>query len=278
MKIKKIILSIVIAIILISVDIAIFINRNTSVMYFLIALIIIASTLPYVIAISIENKRHREKEARFLDFVRDLVESIKSGTPINIAISNIKNRDYGALSFHVQKLANQLSLGIPLTTGLINFANDTRSQVISRSVGLMSEAERSGGEIEDILGSIAGSVNQIEQLKKQQKSSVYSLIVQGYIIFIVFIAIVLVLQYYLLPMTKGIGGEGMEDMGDTIKIKESGDMGESLFYLLVIQSLFTGIVIGKISEGNFSSGIKHSFILVSITLIISLGIKIFFKA
>jgi flagellar protein FlaJ len=186
----------------------------------------------------------------------------------------LRSRNYGALSPHIQKLANQLDLGLPLTTGLINFASDTKSKVIARSVSLISEAERSGGEIENILTSVANSIGQIEQLKKEQSSAVYSLIVQGYIIFLVFIVIVLVLQYYLLPMTQGIGG--IDDLNTDLKINSDGDMGNSLFYLLVVQSIFAGIVIGKISEGNFKDGMKHSFILTSITLIISFGAKAIF--
>lgn len=270
---KTKIISIVVGLVLALLDI-IFLNSKTNLMYFILILILLGTVLPYVIGVALESNKQKEKESRFLEFVRDLVENVKSGTPINKAIGNLRNRNYGALSPHIQKLANQLDLGLPLTTGLINFASDTKSRVISRSVSLISEAERSGGEIETILTSVANSVNQIEQLKKEQRSAVYSLVVQGYIIFMVFIIIVLVLQYYLLPMTGGVGGIG--DLNMDIKVNSEDDMGQSLFYLLLVQSFFAGIVIGKISEGNFKDGMKHSFILISITLIISLGTKAIF--
>lgn len=267
-------IALTVGVILIGLDF-IFLKSNPNLMYFLAVLIVLISLVPFVANVAFESKKQKEKEARFLEFARDLVENVKSGTPINKAIVNLKDRDYGSLTVHVQKLINQLALGIPLTTGLSNFASDSKSKVISRVVGLIAEAERSGGEIEHILDSVAESINQIEILKKQQQSAVYSLIVQGYIIFLVFILIVLVLQYYILPMTTGLGG-GFTDLNSDIKINANPeDFSSSLLWLLVVQSLFAGVVIGKISEGNIKDGLKHSFILVSITLLISLGAKVF---
>jgi len=262
--------------ILIALDL-IFLRSKPNLMYFLAVLIFLIALIPFVVGVAFESQKQKDKESRFLEFARDLVENVRSGTPISKAIVNLKARDYGSLTPHVQKLINQLNLGIPLTTGLVNFAQDTKSKVISRAVGLIAEAERSGGEIESILNSVAESINQIENLKKQQKSSVYSLVVQGYIIFFVFIIIVLVLQYYILPMTTDVGtSSSFTDLNSDIKANVNPeDFGSSLLWLLVVQSFFAGLVIGKISEGNIKDGIKHSFILVSITLLISLGARVF---
>ncbi len=237
--------------------------------YFLISVIFILVLLPFVLANSFESRKQKEIDAKFLEFVRDLVENVKSGTPISKAILNVQTRDYGQLSAHIKKLGNQITLGIPLTSALINFANDTESPVIKRAVGLISEAERSGGEIDSILNSVSSSVNQTEKLKKEQKSSVYNLVVQGYIIFIIFILIVLVLQHLILPLTKDLGSGGLTDLNTSIKVNNNVDFTKSLLGLLIVQSFFAGLVIGKISEGSIKDGIKHSFILIGLTLIIS---------
>jgi len=49
-----------------------------------------------------------------------------------------------------------------------------------------------------------------------------------------------------------------------------------LFIMLLIQSFFAGLVIGKISEGSVKKGIKHSFILLAITLLITTGARALF--
>lgn len=243
--------------------------------YFVVALCVVISILPFVLQVMSQSKKQKDLDLRFLEFVRDLVENVKSGTPISKAIVNLRNRNYGVLNDYVIKLSNQISLGITLNAALYNFARDTKSKVILRSVNLISEAERSGGEIETILGSVASSVSQTEDLKKEQKSAVYNLIVQGYIIFIIFIIIVLVLQFYILPLVSGITTDGIGDLAVNVDAKTT-DFSSPLLILLLIQSFFAGIVIGKISEGEFKYGVKHSFILFTLALIVVTGANALF--
>ncbi|MBC8435301.1 type II secretion system F family protein [archaeon] len=246
--------------------------------YFIITLGLIVSVLPFVISVALENSRLRELDTHFLEFVRDLVENVKSGTPISKAVLNVMKRDYDVLTPYVLKLGNQVSLGIPLEKALKIFAADTGSSTIGRSVSLISEAQRAGGEIVTILNSVSQSVNQTEVLKKEQKASVYNLVVQGYIIFIVFIIIILVLQLYILPLTAGLStGEGIGGLGGESQTSSpDSDLSQPLFGLLLAQAFFAGLVIGKISEGNLKAGVKHSFILLALALLISSGASALF--
>ncbi len=245
-----------------------------SLFYFVGVIALVIGSLPFVITLVVEQGRQREKEERFLEFSRDLVENVKSGTPIGKGILNLQKRDYGTLSEHIQKLANQINLGITLNRALITFAKETKSKVISRAVGLISEAERAGGNIGIVLESVSHSVNQIENLKKERKSAVANLVVQGYIIFMVFIIIMIVLEFKILPLTSGLG----EVDSLTIKVKsmDPAQFAMPMMIMLVTQSFFAGLVIGKISEGSIVNGIKHSFILLALTLLIKTGANALF--
>lgn len=244
--------------------------------YFLSIIALIIAAMPFVIGIISSQNKQKEKEEMFLAFSRDLVETVKSGTPISKGIINLRNRNYGELSPHVSKLANQISMGITLTEALQNFSRETESRVISRAVSLISEAERSGGRIETILESVALSVNQIDNLKKERKAAVSNLITQGYIIFIVFIVIMLVLEFKILPLVSDLssGGTGL---GVEIQKMDSEDFSMPLLVTILVQSFFSGLVIGKIAEGNLKAGIKHSFILVALTLLVTTGAKVLFN-
>jgi len=241
--------------------------------FFLVVLSMIIIAMPFVIGVVLEGGRRKKIERRFLEFIRDLVENVKSGTPISKSIVNLRKRDYGVLSYNVEKMANQISMGIPLTIALRNFARDADNDVIDRSVNLISEAEKAGGDIETILESVASSVNQIDDLKKERKSAVYNLVVQGYVIFIVFIVIMLVLQYMIMPWTTDISK--VEGTSLNVQPIVEAQFATPLLILLLVQSLFTGLVIGKIAEGSVRYGIKHSFILVALSLLISTGAGVF---
>lgn len=247
--------------------------------YFMLVISLIISFIPFLISILLVQGRQKEKEEKFLAFSRDLVESVKSGTPISKSIIQLRTRNYGALTLHVQKMANQLTIGFTLNQSLDNFARDLKNPIISRAIGLISEAERAGGKIESILDSVTKSVNQIETLKKERKAAVSNLVTQGYMIFIVFIVIMLVLEFKILPLVSDLGGEGPDLSGGTGSggaPMNADDFAMPLFVMLLVQSTFAGLVIGKISEGSIKDGIKHSFILLAITLLVTTGAKALF--
>ena len=127
-----------------------------------------------------------------------LVENVRSGTPISKSILNVRKKDFGALNPHVNKLANQIALGIPIQTAFETFGRDLNSQTISRAITIISESEKAGGQIETILDSVVKSVSQIEKLRKERRSAIYNLVVQGYIIFFIFIIIILIMEFKIL--------------------------------------------------------------------------------
>lgn len=241
--------------------------------YFILVLSGIMGFVPFLFSIILGRNKEREIESRFLEFTRDLVENVRSGTPISKSIINLRTRNYGELSFYVEKLANQISLGIPLGDALNTFARDTQSPVISRAINLISEAERAGGQIDSILESVSNSVNKTEELKKQRKSAVYNLAVQGYIIFIIFIIIMIVLEFKILPMIPP--GDSIQGLSVSVKNINPAQFSMPLLILLLVQAFFSGLVIGKISEGSLRDGIKHSFILIALALLIKTGVTAF---
>src|SRR3989344_7928001 len=141
----------------------------------------------------------------FLEFSRNLVENVRAGTPISKSIVNVQSKDYGALNPHVQKLSNQISLGIPVKIAFETFARDIGSVTISRAINILSESQKAGGEVEDVLESVIASVSQIEKLKKDRRNAIYGLVVQGYIIFFIFIIIMVVMEFKILPIATDVG-------------------------------------------------------------------------
>lgn len=250
---------------------------ETKIFFFIIGIGILVGITPFVFSMIYETNIANEKEEMFLEFARNLVESVKTGTPISKSIINIKNKSYGVLSEHVEKLANQISLGVPFNSAIQVFSKDVKNKAISRALTLIGQAERAGGDIGEILESVAEAVNVSDKLKKERKAAISTLVVQGYIIFFVFIIIILVMQFKILPMVSGIAdigavsGIGLSE-GRMITQTEISNL---FLYLLLIQGFFSGLTIGKLSEGSAKAGIKHSFALMLISFLISAGTNLF---
>ena len=265
------------------VDISFFLGDKLFI--FLLGIGFTAVLLPILAGLVLESKKEQEINQQFLEFSRNLAESVKSGTPIGKSILNMKDKGLGPLSPAVKKLANQISVGIPISRAFVNFANEADSEVVKRAISLIREAENAGGEIDHILDSVANSIYEIEKLRKERKNAVSTLVVQGYIIFLIFIGIMLIMEFKILPLTSGINSIGSFNNVDTLASGNFADVNTSTYspealarpflYLLLTQGFFAGLVIGKLSEGTVKSGFKHSIVMIILAFLISSGTRVF---
>ena len=93
----------------------------------------------------------------------------------------------------------------------------------------------------------------------------------------------LVMQFKILPIATGLGGglgsgaEGIPgfDLGESGAIATAEQLTRPFLWLLISQGFFAGLVIGKLAEGKLKAGLKHSFIMVTLAILISTGAKVF---
>lgn len=261
---KRNLIATIVSLIIIAIDLIFF--RGEKVFLLLIVFSMIIFALPFLLSILAESSIEKENNERFLEFIRNIVENVKAGTPISTSIINVRNQDYGTLTPYVKKLANQISIGIPVKQAFQSFAKTVKGSVIKKAITLISEADRAGGDIEEILDSVAASVNEVEKLKKERKSAIYNLVVQGYIIFFIFVVIILIMQFKIIPLTAEISQSASFNPEE---------ISRPLFYLLIAQGFFSGLVIGKLAEGEIKSGIKHSFATVTLSLLTYAIVRLF---
>jgi flagellar protein FlaJ len=255
--------------------------------YFLMGIASAIILLPFVVTTVVETNSEKNKNEQFLEFARALAENVKGGTPIGQSIKNMGNKNFGSLTDNIAKLSNQISIGVPMSKAFDTFADDVGSLTVRRAVDLIKQAEMAGGKIDDILDSVASSIYQVEKLKKERAAAISSLVVQGYIIFFIFIGIMLVMQFKIIPLTEdvqtvgGIEGVGTGTLG-SINIPSktefsSDDLSRPMLYMLLLQGIFSGLAIGKLSEGSIKAGMKHSFAMTIAAFLISTGANLFLQ-
>ncbi len=276
---------IIFGILILIADFALFYYKEQNLFLFLAGIALGVIALPFIIGLILENKREQQISEMFLEFSRNLAESVSTGTPISKSIINMSAKNYGALTPYITKLANQISIGIPVNQAMQTFAYEVDNPVISRAVTLIREAEKAGGEIDYILESSARSIAEVEKLKKERKAAVYSLIVQGYIIFFIFIGIMLVMEFKILPLATNLGSYGgglsfdlksITTQAQTATPLSPEKLANPFLFLLLTQGFFAGLIIGKLTESSIRPGIKHSFILTITAFLISTGARLTF--
>ncbi|MFB6199491.1 MAG: type II secretion system F family protein [Candidatus Nanohaloarchaea archaeon] len=223
-----------------------------------------------------EYQRRKEMEDKFPEFLRDVVEGTRAGMSLPQAIQNTESNSYGALSPKIEKMNAQLDWGIPFEDVLNNFGEETGSDLIKRSVDTIIQAYSSGGDIQQVLESVGENIRTIKQLKEKRESQLYGEMVTGYVVFFIFIGILVALTNFLLPNLAeaqqslggggGIGISGFGGFGGSgTSLQENITLYKSWFKRLVyIQAIFSGLIIGKLSEGELRAGFKHMAILFAL--------------
>lgn len=224
----------------------------------------IVALVPSVIIKYRAYQRKKEIESRFPAFLRDVTEGTKSGMALPEAIKNAGENEYGPLTPHVRKIAAQIDWGVPFEEVLKRFSQRVGSDILGRTVSTIIETHRSGGNVSEVLEVAGDSIIEIERIKQERKSHVYSQMVTGYTIYFIFLGIMVGLQKFLIPslmmesggMGLGIGGGGVKGLAETYK--------QIFKHLVLIQGFFSGISIGKMSEGSILAGFHHVVVLIAI--------------
>lgn len=200
----------------------------------------------------------KSQEESFPVFLIALVEQERSGQSLPKAIANLQDQDFGALSKLIKKMATQIEWNVPLATAFIIFANSTESKLIRRSVATILEADKSGGDMVKTIESVANSVIRIRKITTERSSSVYGQVVEGYVMYALFCAVMLAVSSFIIPMLE----QSTENVGAKLDYV-------CLFWrLLFIQSGFGGLAIGKLTEGKLMAGIKHAALMLGIGVVI----------
>ena len=157
----------------------------------------------------------------------------------------------------------EISLGINADQALKNFGKKWNITSINRSITSVLEAEKAGGNLFKTLNSIAKSVYILEDLKKERRSRSQSFVATSYVIFLILVAVLLVLLRILNSFVAAVsvGDFASSGMGTTMNIQ---DYFRIFQYLVIIQGVFTGLAIGKTSEGSVAAGVIHTIALSSI--------------
>jgi len=222
--------------------------------------------VPIAIIRYYEISRIKSLEDLFPQFIRDVVESIRSGMTLPQAIESISKNDYGNLSPHVKRLNAQLNWGIPFDKALLKFSKMTRSKLIGRVTSTIIESHSFGGNLTDIFENISDTMIEIERLREERRLYISSQMMTGYVIFFVFLIVIVGLQRFLVPTLSEVAVG--ELTGSEIQVDMAADYAGLFRNLIILQGFFAGLVIGKMSEGAVSTGIKHSLLLIIIGIAI----------
>ncbi len=214
---------------------------------------IVAGIIALIIPLSIRYIHYvqlKSIEKNFPSFLRDITSNIKSGMTLTQSIRLCSGKNYGHLSPYVNDISAKIDWGISFEKVLTSFAESVGSKTISRSVKTIIETHRSGGNISEVLDAVVSSVTELEKIKRERSTRIYSQMINGYIVYFVFLGVMIGLSKFLIPAF---------GTGQTNNL--AGTFDQIFKAIIIIQSIFAGLTIGKLAEGSLTAGFKHAFIM-----------------
>ena len=221
---------------------------------YLIFLAIYIIIFSIVLPVYYSYKKKKEVEYYFPIFIRDVSQECEAGATLPQAIKAISKGDYGLLTDEIKKIVYQISLGITIEKALKNFSEKWDIPSIKRSISSIIEAEKAGGNLPKTLYNVSQAISMVENLKKERKSKIKSFTSTVYILFFILISILVIL-------IKIINSPFLNNIFPNLIIASLDNYSLLFQKLIVIQGIFTGLIIGKVSERDIRAGIIHASIL-----------------
>ncbi len=230
----------------------------------------VAAILPPAFYQLHETTRIKKMEAEFPTLIRDLSLAMKSGMNPRAALSTCAQGQYGVLTPEVKHIYNLMSWGVSFEDSLLYFVGKYPTALIRRTVSTIIEASQMGGEIGDVLESVAADIGETKALEDRRSAESKPYLIVGYLGYFVFLGVLLVLSNQFLPMigeasqaiadrpTGASSGIGAGAMQFAVTAEDVEQYRMLFFHALLIQGFCAGIITGKIGEGSAVAGLKHS--------------------
>lgn len=219
--------------------------------------------VPIAIAIYSRYSLVSDLEDNFRQFLNDLRDTLQAGIGVTTGLEVLARGNYGKLTPYIRKLSTQVRLGIPFEKAMTQVFSEIHSPIVNKMILVIVETHKAGGDIIKIFGTSTEYVTKIERLKIERQTRTMGTLVSSYIMFFVFVVIIIGIQAFFLPMLEAQTGTGQVGMQGSSAKKV--DFSSYFLWLVVIQSLFAGPMIGKISENSLLAGVKHSVILLTVS-------------
>ncbi len=221
---------------------------------------LIIAILPYSIDITLQKRSTRKKEELYTEFLFKLSELMRGGLDPIKAVKELAKTDLGVLTPHIRVASTSMTFGKSFEEAMKAMAKSLHSDLITRYTMLVVQASYSGGSVADLILKASEDMRSIISIEREKEGNLHQYVMIFYFAQAIIIFIVYILTTSLLPFVAQIGATQMFGKSDIGEI----DFARGFFHMIILNAIFGGLIIGKISEGEARYGLKHVVVLVAV--------------
>jgi len=234
----------------------------------LVFLALIIALFPPAIINYVDMRWRLSIDNNIPEFLRELSEAGRTGVTLTRALDLASKRRYGPLSSELEGIVNKLSWGGNFEDSLKKFAERIETKLAKRTSILLTEINRSGGDIKDVLDTVSRHIRELQSIENERRSQLQTYVAIVYIAFFIFIFIDYILLQTFFAKIEALK-ESLSDAGGLFIMQELSfeSIKTIMFHMSIMQGLFGGLIAGKMGEGALGAGLKHSLILIIIAFL-----------
>ncbi len=245
----------------------------------LIAIGLIGALLPTAF-ISYSNYRYlKAVERNIPQFLRDILQGTDSGLMLPKAVVEASKNGHGPVSKEFGIAMTKFSFGYDFGMSVREAGEALRHPFAPQVAVIISEAYAAGAKMHDVLSSSVSFFNNLEQYSEQRETELKPYTQLVYISIAVFLVISLVvISSFIVPLTTlNSASSAYNSVSQLASAKthsftiNNSDLSyytSIFFFAAVMESFFGGMVAGKIVDASAGAGLRHSLILITISLIV----------
>ena len=190
------------------------------------------------------------------NFLRDLVEIRKTGISPEKCIFYLAKREYGEFSKILRLMSNEISWGISFRKVLADLKQRLHGWLNLMTMFLLIDSIDVGGGTPETLESLASFSESIMSIEKEKRSNLRPLLLLPYIGGLVLLISTITILFFARSVFQQFSATF--GFGDFVKV---------FVPPIIFNTVFMGLVAGKVSGERVSAGFKHAFVLALISLI-----------
>jgi flagellar protein FlaJ len=199
--------------------------------------------------------------------LRDVTESVRSGLTLPRALEEASQRDYGPISGELERAVSMFVLGARFEDSLMFLAERLKRPTALRLCTVLVEAHQTGGKLLEVLSTSVVLFSSLEEYREEQYTNMRPYMMAVYMATLTFLVVAYILLHqFLAPLYMSSAGVGAKGSGLLAGVLDINYYASLLFWASILESIFGGLVIGKIVDRNLPAGLQHSVILVAVTL------------
>lgn len=249
-----------------------FLERPLTATTLLLVVPFLVLTGPLAVFYEIKRRFADRVRQRFPEVLAAVARANKSGISIGNAIGKEAERSGGVIGTELAKLRNDIRWFNDASEAFLRLASRARLRTTTMTMRLVAEANAASGSLYRTLTVAADDARFRSQFVESREREVGTYVAVAIISFLVFLAIILMVQQFFLERVveaaaqSGESAIGPEVPGSLQNI-DVRVFRLAFLHATVVQGACIGLVAGKLSRGSALAGVKYSIGMVLVSIV-----------